>query len=273
MIQKSAIVIGAGIVGLAISRALAIRGFHVTVIERNHKAVGASIRNFGMVLPIAQPDGILFDRAMSSRNIWKEVCDSAKIWYDEVGSLQLGYAKDEWNVLSELKDVYNHRGYELLDRKKTLEKSPAVVAENLYGSLFSKNEIIVDPRMAIFQMPKWLNEKYNVNFIWGKAVSRISHPSVYCGNESFQADEIFVCTGSDFETLYPEAFDEMNITKCKLQMMRLITQPNNWRIGPMLCGGLSLINYYSFTKAPSLDLLKKRLHEEYPEYIRPIRLE
>ena len=83
--QKTAIVIGAGIVGLAITRSLALRGYKVTVLEKNGRAVGASIRNFGMVLPAAQPDGILFDRAMRSRNIWKEVCVSAKIWHDEVG--------------------------------------------------------------------------------------------------------------------------------------------------------------------------------------------
>ena len=127
MSQRSAIVIGAGIVGLATARALAVRGYQVKVIERNDKAIGASIRNFGMIWPIGQPDGELYERAMLSRQLWKEVCDSAGIWYDEVGSLHVAHHKDEWNVLQELSAIYRHRNYRLLNANDTINKSAVVV--------------------------------------------------------------------------------------------------------------------------------------------------
>src|ERR1700753_2434665 len=97
--RKNAIVIGAGIVGLAAARALAIRGYTVTVFERNERAVGASIRNFGMIWPIGQPTGALYERAMLSRSIYKEICTEAGIWHDEVGSLHLAYHGDELQVI------------------------------------------------------------------------------------------------------------------------------------------------------------------------------
>ncbi len=268
MMKKSAIVIGAGIVGLAVARALAIRGYTITVIERSSKSVGASVRNFGMVLPIAQPDGILFERAMNSLRIWKSLCDDAKIWYDEVGSLQLAYAADEWQVLSELSDIYKHRGYQLLNSQQTCSLSYPIVPRNLHGSLFSKDEIIVDPREAISKIPGFLAERYGVNFVWDAAVTSINANTVFAGARRFMADEILVCSGSDFETLFPDVFARHNITKCKLQMMRMAAQNKNARIGPMLCAGLSLINYSSFSVAPTNALLKARLHIDYPEYLK-----
>jgi FAD dependent oxidoreductase TIGR03364 len=268
MSQKTAIVVGAGIAGLAAARALAVRGYKVTVLERTTKAVGASIRNFGMVIPVGQTDGKYYERAMLSRSIWKQVCDDAGIWYDEVGALQLAYAQDEWDVLQELGDIYQHRSYQSLNAEATLLKSPAVVAEGLKGSLYSKDEIIIDPRVAIAKIPGWLSEKYGVTFEWGKAATDVCYPAVYTGKESFEADEIYICSGADFETLYPELFAKYPLTRCKLQMMRLAAQPESWRVGPMLCGALSLLHYASFKSASSLTVLKKRIEAEYPDYIK-----
>jgi len=267
--SKNAIIIGAGIVGLATARALAIRGYKITVFERNEMAVGASIRNFGMVWPIGQATGVMFDRAMLSRSIWKEVCTEAKIWHNEVGSLHLAYHDDELQVINEYVDVnHQHRDCAVLTAAQALQKSPAVNPDDLKGALWSGEEMIVESRVAVGQVARYLAEKYGVEFHWNTAITRIDHPKVMSGNRSWQADEIFVCSGADFETLYPEFFLETQITKCKLQMMRLVTQPNEWRIGPSLCGGLSMIHYPGFQAAASLPALRKRYEEQYAEYLK-----
>ncbi|CAN5329586.1 TIGR03364 family FAD-dependent oxidoreductase [soil metagenome] len=266
---RSAIIIGAGIVGLATARALAIRGYKVTVFERNERAVGASIRNFGMVWPIGQETGPLFERAMLSRNIWKQLCTEAGIWHDEVGSLHLAYHEDELQVIAEYTDANKqYRDCRLRSADQAKKKSQAVYPFGLKGALWSGEEMIVEPRVAMGQIAQYLAEKYDVTFHWNTAISRVEHPAVFSGKISWQADEIFVCSGADFETLYPELFTESRITKCKLQMMRLVTQPNNWRIGPALCGGLSMIHYPVFRAAASLPALRKRYEEQYAEYLK-----
>jgi FAD dependent oxidoreductase TIGR03364 len=265
--SKSAIVIGAGIVGLATSRALATRGYQVTVIERSEKAVGASIRNFGMVWPIGQPEGKLYERALHAKSIWKEVLAGAKCWHHEGGSLHMAYEQDELEVLQQFVDISGYRPVSFLSPEKTLERSPAVNPSGLLGSLLSEDEMIVDPREAIAAIPGYLNAKYGIEFIWNTAIHKVEYPAVYGGGKKWDADEIFVCSGQDFETLYPEHFSAAPLTKCKLQMLRLEAQPDNWKIGPALCGGLSLIHYHGFKAASSLAKLKDRYEAQYSEHL------
>lgn len=269
MEQRTAIVIGAGIVGLATARALALKNYKVKVLERSAKAVGASIRNFGMIWPIGQPGGQLYERALHSRSIWKQLCDKANIWYEEAGSLHLAYHEDEKKVLEELYEHFKtDRDVTLLSPKQTMDVSEAVVPGGLKAAMHSSSELIVDPRQAIETLPALFAALYNIEFHWEKCVSYVCDNSVYIGNnEEYEADIIFICSGADFETLYPEHYNSFPLTKCKLQMMRLVPQPYQWRIGPALCGGLSLIHYKSFAAAASLRVLKERYQSQLPEYI------
>ncbi|HEY4935604.1 MAG TPA: TIGR03364 family FAD-dependent oxidoreductase [Puia sp.] len=268
MQKKTAIVIGAGIVGLATARALALKGYAVKIYERNLSASGASVRNFGMIWPIGQPSGKQYERAIRSRNCWKEMGDLGNLWYDPVGSLHLAYHKDEWQVLQELFEVFTKEGREvqLLNKEQSLKKSGIANEKNCLGGLYSNDEIIVDPREAISRLPVYFRETLDIHCIWGKTVTAVHTGHITIGSEVIQADQIFICSGSDFETLYPEHFAKFPLTKCKLQMMRLIEEGAP-RIGPALCGGLSLIHYASFKAAPSLELLKKRYEDEMSDFL------
>lgn len=269
MNNTSAIVIGAGIVGLATARALSLKGYQVTVIERTEKAVGASIRNFGMVWPIGQPDGKLYNRAIRSREIWKEIADSIGLWYHEAGSLHVANETDEWQVLQELHAHFsaNGRNTKLLSTDQIGQQFSGVNTNSLLGGLYSDTELIVDPREAIASIPAYLEEYLGITFLWQKQVNRVEAGQVYIGHQILQADLICICSGADFETLYPEVFATTEITKCKLQMLRYISANTDWRIGTSVCGGLSLIHYNSFKVADSLPELKKRYEADMAEYL------
>jgi FAD dependent oxidoreductase TIGR03364 len=270
-------VIGAGIVGLAVARTAALRGLKVAVFERSSRAVGASIRNFGMVWPIGQPAGPLLERALRSREIYHELSKQAGFWINPNGSLHVAYHSDEWAVLEEFAQIANpatggnaqdsgHRCELLTDPKKILEKSPAVNTKGLLGALWSETETIVDPRQVIATLPGFLAERYEVDFHFDTAVTSIQSPHFEAGGQRWQADRIFVCGGADFETLYPDVFAENPITKCKLQMMRTVAQPDGWRMGASLCAGLTLTHYAAFGACPSLPALRKRFAETMPLY-------
>ena len=263
-------VVGAGIVGLAVARAAARRGQTVAVFERNSQAIGASIRNFGLIWPIGQPPGPTRQRALRSREIWLELAEAAGFWVNRNGSLHLAYHADEQAVLEEFYESSGQIDYQLewLSPEVITNRSPAVRSEGLRGGLLSTTELTVDPREALISLPPYLAEKYGITFYYDRAINRIEGQRLYVGETAYEAEHIFVCSGSDFETLYPEIFADTEITKCQLQMIRTASQPTDWLLGPTLCGGLTLRHYAAFQDCPSLPQLDARYDEENPNFKR-----
>jgi FAD dependent oxidoreductase TIGR03364 len=270
MSDKTAIVVGAGILGMATARALALKGYKVTILEKSQQSLGASIRNFGMLWPIGQPDGHLYDRAIRSREIWKEYLKNAKIPFDPCGSIHLAYDKEEQNVVEELYEHFlkSQRPVALLSPESIQKKFKGINSENLKCGLYSSDETIIDPRDGIKHLPTYLKNYYNIDIVWGTAVTSVTTNTVWSFKTKYNADIICVCSGADFETLYPTKFKELPITKTKLQMMRFVPNDKNYRIGTSVCGGLSLLHYKSFTASKSLDVLKVKIESELPEYLK-----
>jgi FAD dependent oxidoreductase TIGR03364 len=263
-------IIGAGIVGLAFAYAHATKGRRVVVFERTERALGASIRNFGLIWPIGQPFGQLYNRALRSRNIWADIAKRAGLWHAATGSLHLAYHPSEIAVLEELVSAArNHDvGCEMLTAAETLEKSRAVKSDGVLGALWSPVEINIDPRQALWTLPKWMERELGVTFRFGEQVNAISMPNVETKDEKWTVSELVVCSGQDFETLYPKVFAASGLTRCKLQMMRTAPQANGWELGPSLCAGLTLTHYDSFKSCPSLPALKKRFEQEFPFHVK-----
>lgn len=265
-------VVGAGIVGLAHALAAAKRGHKVVVFERDERAVGASIRNFGLVWPVGQPAGPLYERALRSREIWHEVAARSGLWSCESGSLHLAYHDDERAVLEEYLETTpaaREMGCRLLSPDEVAEKSAAARRDGLLGALWSPNEIYVDPRQAIPAIAGLIESEYGVELRFGTTVRGIEPPFLETAGpraERWRADRVFVCSGGDFETLYPGVFAEGGLTRCKLQMLRTVPQPDGWRLGPSLCAGLTLLHYRAFEHCESLGALRRRVKEEMPYY-------
>ena len=263
-------IVGAGILGLAHAYIAAKSGKSVMVIEKNPRAAGASVRNFGMVWPIGQPAGTMLELSLRSRELWLEVLDQANLPRRETGSLHLAYRSDEAAVAQEFAQLGPTLGYQCtwLNQREVLNRSHAVQPEGLLGGLWSNTEFTVDPRQILHSLPSFLADRYKVQFFFGTAVTAIEPPILYSGNGQWRAGTVIVCTGDDFETLYPRQFAASGLTRCKLQMMRTAAQPDGWQLGPSLAAGLTLRFYPSFQVCTSLPALARRIAEETPEYDR-----
>ena len=72
-------VVGGGILGLAHAWAAARMGKRVALIERDARANGASIRNFGFITVTGQERGDSWRLARRTRDVWAEVAPAAGI--------------------------------------------------------------------------------------------------------------------------------------------------------------------------------------------------
>lgn len=270
MKQVDVAIVGAGVLGLAHAYFAARAGKSVTVFERSPRATGASVRNFGMVWPVGQPPGTLHQLALRSRQHWVEILEAAHLPYEPTGSLHIVYENDEKEVAQEFAALAPGQGFrcEWLEPAAVLERSHAVQPEGLRGGLWSPTELTVDPRLAIREIPAYLHEQFGVEFHHETAVQAVDPPHVEAGGESWLAEHVLVCTGDDFETLFPEQFRASGITRCKLQMMRTRPQPDRWALGPSLAAGLTLRFYPSFRICQSLEAYRERVAREMPEYER-----
>jgi FAD dependent oxidoreductase TIGR03364 len=260
-------IVGGGIVGLAHAYMALRKGYKVVLFEREQFAVGASVRNFGLVWPIGQEPGVGLDRALRARQHWHEVAAQAGFWIKSNGSLHLAYHEDEWSVLQEFMELYKDTGYQcrLLNASEVVDKSPVVRKDNLYGGLWSETEGTVYAREAIRRIPLWLQEKYGLILRFGHVVTEVDVPHIKTARESWRAEKVLICSGVDFETLYPAIYDQHPLSKCKLQMMKAVTD-KPVSIGPTLCAGLTLRHYAAFGKCPSLKKLDARYDQQSEEF-------
>src|SRR6202167_1027652 len=263
-------IIGAGILGLAHAYLAAKAGKSVVVFEKSPRAAGASVRNFGMVWPIGQPAGTMLALSLRSRELWLEILGLAKLPYRETGSLHVVYRPDEAAVAQEFAELGPKLGYQCswLKPCEVLERSHAVQPDGLSGGLWSSTELTVDPRQVIQSLPGFLADQYNVQFVFGTAVTAIYPPVLHSGNGRWQAETVIVCSGDDFETLYPQHYAASGLTRCKLQMMRTSAQPDGWQLGPSLAAGLTLRFYTALQVCTTLPALSRRIADETPEYDR-----
>jgi D-hydroxyproline dehydrogenase subunit beta len=260
-------IVGAGMVGLAHAYLAARRGQKVAVFERSPAALGASIRNFGMIWPIGQPAGALHALALRSREIWLELLQEAGWPFLATGSLHLAYREDEAAVGREFSEQAAALGYDCawLSPEETLERTQAVRSEGLLGALWSPTELTVDPRQIVGSLPQFLAERYGVQFSFRTAVRKVETSRLLTAEERWEAGLIVVASGDDFETLFPEHFRQSGMTRCKLQMMRSVAQPPGWSLGPSLAFGLTFTHYPTFAVCRSLGALEQRIAREAPE--------
>lgn len=252
-------VVGAGIVGLAHALAAARRGLRVAVIERDLRATGASIRNFGFVTVSGQEARVTRPRALRSREIWREVAAAAGIPVLQRGAVIVARRPEALACLEEFAAGDMGEDCELWSADETRRHLPPV-RRNVAGALYSPHELRLEAREALPKIAAWLAETYGVEFLWHVSGLAIEGTSVRHGGGTLEADAVVIAPGRDVATLAPELAWRIDVRDCKLQMLR--TADPGFRLPAVMMSDLSLLRYEGFAAQPSSRALKERLERE-----------
>ena len=146
MDNVDAVVIGAGVIGLAVARALALRGREVIILEaEDHFGTVTSSRNSEVIhAGIYYPRGSLKAKTcVAGRGLLYDFCEEFGVPYRRCGKLIVATSEAQTAELEKINEAAAGNGVELefFSRAQALELEPQLICE---GALYSPLTGIID---------------------------------------------------------------------------------------------------------------------------------
>jgi FAD dependent oxidoreductase TIGR03364 len=255
-------IIGAGIVGLAHALAAARLGKRVVVIDRDPRANGASIRNFGFITVTGQDRGEMWALARRTRDIWADVAPEAGIAREQHGLVLTVRRPEAIAVVDAFLHTEMGEGCAWLDARHFRARHPEIAAPDALGALFSPHELRVESRTALPKLVAWLKAAHGVTFLTDTAVHAVEPPRIDTSRGAIEAAAAIVCPGDDFCTLFPDRIAAYRPRKCRLSMLRLASP--GFRLPASVMSDLSLVRYAGYAALPAAAALRAVVAADQP---------
>ncbi|MET4780866.1 TIGR03364 family FAD-dependent oxidoreductase [Glaciihabitans sp. UYNi722] len=262
--ESDVLIVGAGIVGLAHAAEALRHGLTVTVIDRDSRAVGASVRNFGHCCVTAQ-SGELLDFALVARERWLHYSELAGFFSVSAGALAVARSAEELAVLDELAGQRESGQVQLLAASEVEERLSGDTGSVVGGALL-RDDLRVDPREAVGALAAWLQQQPGVRFFWRTSYLGGDGDSAITSRGTVRATRTIVCVGHDLDYLFPELAEQHEVRRCGLQMAR-VEAPRGIRIAPAVLTGTSMLRYPAFTETGASPALRAKIGADDPGLI------
>ncbi len=258
-------VVGAGIIGLAHALAAAMAGKRVVVLDRDPRANGASIRNFGFITVTGQERGDSWSLAKRTRDVWAAVAPQAGIEVEQKGLILTVRRPEAVAVAEALLATEMGEGCEWLDAAELRCRHGEIAAPEALGALISPHELRVESRTALPKLVAWLKAAHGVSFMPETAVHSVAPPLIETSRGPVHAEVAIVCPGDDLTTLFPDRVAAYRPRRCRLSMLRLASP--GFRLPAPVMSDLSLVRYRGYAALPQAQVLLRRLESEQAAHL------
>ena len=257
-------VIGGGVMGLAHAYVAAKAGKRVAVIERELRANGASIRNFGFITVTGQERGESWRLARRTRDVWAEVAEAAGLGIDQRGLYLTARSAEAMAVIEAFLGTEMGEGCALLSAEAFRRQAEGIGGVDLKGALYSPHEIRVESRNVIHALALWLKAALGVSFFYETVAFEVTPPRLRTSRGVIEAGAAIICPGDDFVTLYPERIARFGLKRCRLSMVKLADP--GFRLPGTLMSDLGLARYRGYAALPEAGALDAKLRAEQPSH-------
>ncbi len=257
-------IIGAGIIGLAHAYTAAKLGKRVAVIEKDPRANGASIRNFGFITVSGQERGESWRFARRTRDIWHDIAPKAGLRVEQRGLYLTARSDEALAVIEAFLGTEMGEGCDLLTAGNFRAVANGLGGADLKGALHSPHELRVESRAVIPALTAWLKETLGVTFFNETVAFTAAPPRLQTSRGVIEAEAVIVCPGDDFVTLYPERIAGYDLHRCRLSMLKLADP--GFRLPGSLMSDLSLTRYRGYSELPEARALDAKLRAEQPSH-------
>lgn len=261
------LIVGGGVLGAFHGFHAQRRGLSVRLLERYSAPRGATVRNFGQVVPSGL-DQRWQRFGRESLAVYDAIQSEFDLSVRRLGSIYIASDDDELTLLEELRaiDAANDYASELWTPQRCLARYPQLRPSYCRGALFYPEEISVNPRMMIHRLHRYLREQVGFNVHFQTCVGELTEvdggiEARTTDGDIFHAEKALVCSGHEFQLLFPAVFRNSDLTAVRLQMLRLKPQTGVQMPGNVLTG-LSIRRYESFRQCPSWSEIKSREPED-----------
>ncbi len=257
------LIIGGGVLGTFHAFHALEKGLRVAVLDKNSRPQGSSVQNFGQVVPSGM-NAEWQRHGRKSLDIYKSIQAQFDISVRQNGSVYIASDAEEMTLLEELAAINRANDYpsQLLTARECLQRYEGLRADYCRGALFFPEEITLEPRVALYRILQFLAEQKGLDFFPKTLAIEVEQTGDGCrvtasDKQFFYADQVLVCSGYEFQSLYPDVYAQSDLQAVKLQMMLLERQPTQVIPGSILTG-LSIRRYESFRDCPSYAAIKAK---------------